>query len=380
MANLIIVSPGIRKNILNTASANALEMGQQEEKIVSRSMSGACYHGGVYSVVDYRLVKVDCSSSINPLGTPRKAIAAIQKGAKSLASQYPDPECRELKKSLSRYLRVGQEWISVGNGAMEIIYWFAQAFAKKRVVVPAPTFCEYELASRKAGADIAFAPLRDFELDADAVIEKSRDADAVFLCNPNNPTGILATKQVRKILLDECFVEFADDPEASMVSRIGEFDNLVILRSLTKSFGLAGLRVGYSVCNPALAEKLLAGKIPWNVNGLAQAAGVAALADIRHLAKARALVKKERKFLQNRISKLKMFSPVRSDANYFMIHLQGRNSTQFRDALLKKTGVLVRDCSTFTGIDSPHIRAAVKTHKENLLLLQALEAFDNRDG
>lgn len=390
MANLIIVSPGIRKNILNTASANALGMGQQEEKIVSRSMSGACYHGGVYSVVDYRLVKVDCSSSINPLGTPRKAIAAIQKGAKSLASQYPDPECRELKKSLSRYLRVGQEWISVGNGAMEIIYWFAQAFAKKRVVVPAPTFCEYELASRKAGADIAFAPLRDFELDADAVIEKSRDADAVFLCNPNNPTGILATKQVRKIiesvsgstkiLLDECFVEFADDPEASMVGRIGEFDNLVILRSLTKSFGLAGLRVGYSVCNPALAEKLLAGKIPWNVNGLAQAAGVAALADIRHLTKARALVKKERKFLQNRISKLKMFSPVRSDANYFMIHLQGRNSTQFRDALLKKTGVLVRDCSTFTGIDSQHIRAAVKTHKENLLLLQALEAFDNRDG
>jgi threonine-phosphate decarboxylase len=391
MANLIIVSPGIRKNTLNTASANALGMGQQEEKIVSTSMSGACSHGGVYSVVDYRrLVKVDCSSSINPLGTPRKAIAAIQKGAKSLASQYPDPECRELKKSLSRYLRVGQEWISVGNGAMEIIYWFAQAFAKKRVVVPAPTFCEYELASRKAGADIAFAPLRDFELDADAVIEKSRDADAVFLCNPNNPTGILATKQVRKIiesvsgstkiLLDECFVEFADDPEASMVGRIGEFDNLVILRSLTKSFGLAGLRVGYSVCNPALAEKLLAGKIPWNVNGLAQAAGVAALADIRHLAKARALVKKERKFLQDRISKLKMFSPVRSDANYFMIHLQGRNSTHFRDALLKKTGVLVRDCSTFTGIDSQHIRAAVKTHKENLLLLQALEAFDNRDG
>ena len=201
MANLIIVSPDIRKNILNTASANAPGMGQQEEKIVSRSMSGACSHGGVYSVVDYRLVKMDCSSSINPLGTPRKAIAAIQKGAKSLASQYPDPECRELKKSLSRYLRVSPEWISVGNGAMEIIYWFAQAFAKKRVVVPAPTFCEYELASRKAGADIAFVPLRDFELDADAVIEKSRDVDAVFLCNPNNPTGMLATKQVRKIII-----------------------------------------------------------------------------------------------------------------------------------------------------------------------------------
>jgi threonine-phosphate decarboxylase len=337
--------------------------------------------------VNPRLVRVDCSSSINPLGTPAKAIAAIQRNAKSLAPVYPDPECRELKKSLSRYLHVDPEWISVGNGAVEIIYWFAQAFAKGRAVIPAPTFCEYELASRKASAQVTFVPLHDFLLDADEIIEKAKGADAIFLCNPNNPTGMLATKEIKriienvgsstKILLDECFIELVDDPDANSLTGImREFDNLVILRSLTKSFGLAGLRVGYSVCNPSLANSLAANKISWNVNGLAQAAGVAALAYTKHLSKARAVVRKERKFLHDRISRLKSFKPSRSDANYFLVDLQGRDSTKFRDELLKKTGVLVRDCSTFTGMGSRHVRVAVKSHKENLRLLKALEGFD----
>jgi threonine-phosphate decarboxylase len=357
-------------------------MGQEA---VSRGMS-ACSHGGVYSV-NPELVKVDCSSSINPLGTPRKAITTIQRNVKTLAAMYPDPECRELKKSLSRYLHVSPEWISIGNGAIEIIYWFAQAFAKSQVLIPAPTFCEYELASHNAGAQVTFVPLHYFELDANEIIEKAKGADTVFLCNPNNPTGMLATKEIRKvienvgsstkILLDECFIELVDDPDAnSMISRIGEFDNLVILRSLTKSFGLAGLRVGYSVCNPVLVDKLSANKIPWNVNGLAQAAGIAALAGKKHLPSARAIIKKERKFLHGSISKLKSFKPLKSDANYFLVDLQGRNSTQFRDGLLKKTGVLVRDCSTFTGMGSHYIRVAVKAHKENLQLLKALEGFD----
>ena len=360
----------------------------EKEIIISKGMS-TCSHGGVYSV-NPNLVRVDCSSSINPLGTPRKAIAAIKMNFNLLASKYPDPECRELKESLSRYLGIDPEWISVGNGAIEVIYWFAQAaFVKGHVVIPVPTFCEYEHASQKMGAKVTFVQLHNFELEADQVIEKARRADAVFLCNPNNPTGILATKQIMKIienvdsstriLVDECFIELADNPNANtMIRRISEFDNLVILRSLTKSFGLAGLRVGYSVCNRTLAKKLSANKIPWNVNALAQVAGVAALADRRYLSKARELVKKERKFLYVKIGKLKSFSPLRSDSNYFLVHLHGRNSTQFRDTLLKKTGVLVRDCSTFTGMGSRYIRLAVKTHRENMLLLKALEVFDEK--
>ncbi|MDQ3806648.1 MAG: histidinol-phosphate aminotransferase family protein [Thermoproteota archaeon] len=362
-----------------------------EEIIIINKEMRACSHGGIYSV-NPRLVRLDYSSSINPLGTPRKAIAAIKMNANSIACNYPDPECRQLKRSLSRYLGIDEEWISVGNGAIEVIYWFVQAtLAKGRVVIPAPTFCEYELASQKAGAEVTFVPLHDLELNAHEVIEKARGADAIFLCNPNNPTGILATPQIMKIienvdsstriLLDECFIELADNPNTNMmIERLSKFDNLVILRSLTKSFGLAGLRVGYSVCNPTLAKKLSANRIPWNVNGIAQVAGVAALLErSSYLSKARALIKRERKFLHDGINKLKSFRPIRSDSNYFLVQLQGRNSTQFRDRLLKKTGVLVRDCSTFTGMGTQYIRLAVKMHRENTLLLKALETFDYND-
>jgi threonine-phosphate decarboxylase len=361
------------------------------EEVTRSKTTGACSHGGIYSV-NPRLVRLDYSSSINPLGTPKKAIAAVKMSANSLVQTYPDPECRELKKSLSRYLGIDSEWFTVGNGAIEIIYWFAHTTTsvRGRVVIPTPTFCEYEVASQKVGAEVTLVPLNNFDLDTDKIIEKARGADALFLCNPNNPTGMLATKQIMKIienidsstkiLLDECFIELADNPEANtMIDQISEFDNLVILRSLTKSFGLAGLRVGYCVCNPTLANKLSSNKIPWNVNGLAQVAGVAALRERRCLSKARALIKKERRFLHDNIEKLESFHPIRSDSNFFLVHLQGRNSTQFRDRLLKKSGVLVRDCSTFTGMGAQYIRIAIKKHSENILLLKALEAFDYCD-
>lgn len=361
------------------------------EEVTRSKTMGACSHGGIYSV-NPRLVRLDYSSSINPLGTPKKAIAAVKMSANSLVQTYPDPECRELKKSLSRYLGIDSEWFTVGNGAIEIIYWFAHTTTsvRGRVVIPTPTFCEYEVASQKVGAEVTLVPLNNFDLDTDKIIEKARGANAVFLCNPNNPTGMLATKQIMKIienidsstkiLLDECFIELADNPEANtMIDQISEFDNLVILRSLTKSFGLAGLRVGYCVCNPTLAKKLSTNKIPWNVNSLAQVAGVAALRERRCLSKARALIKKERRFLHDNIEKLESFHPIRSDSNFFLVHLQGRNSTQFRDRLLKKSGVLVRDCSTFTGMGAQYIRIAIKKHSENILLLKALEAFDYCD-
>lgn len=346
-------------------------------------MEGACSHGGIYSV-DPRLVRVDCSSSVNPLGVSKGTLKVIEKQAARLAPMYPDPECRDLKKSLSRYAGVGKDTLAVGNGAAEIIYWFAQAFAKNRVVIPAPTFCEYELASYKAGARVDFVPLDvNFSLDPDSVIRSAKGADAVFLCNPNNPTGRLSTASIKKIienvdpstmiLLDECFIELVDRPEKNtLVGMVRDFQNLVVLRSLTKSFGMAGLRLGYSISSPVIAQKLQAMKVPWNVNALAQAAGIVALADKNHTKKARALVKKERKFLQDRIKKTG-FLPLQSDANYFLVQLE-QDSTKFRDRLLKKTGVLVRDCSTFTGMGDRHVRMAVRTHKENIAVAKALEA------
>jgi threonine-phosphate decarboxylase len=357
-----------------------------------------CSHGGVYSV-NPSLVKVDFSSNVNPLGISKMVLKSIQKNAARLSSLYPDPECIDLKKSLLNYLNIGLglECITVGNGSSEIIHDFARAFVRNKVIIPAPTFCEYELASKRRGADILFIPLKNLTLDAELIVEKTKNLDAVFLCNPNNPTGLFSVKSIKKIienidsstkiLIDECFIEFIDDDDDydehhsqhSMINKIKEFDNLVILRSLTKSFGLAGLRVGYSISNPKLAKQLSANRIPWNVNGLAQMAGIIALKDLKHLTKARAMIKKERKFMQYKIErKMQSFAPCKSDVNYFLIHLKNKNSTKMRDSILTRSGVLVRDCSTFTGMNSEYIRVAVKTHRENLLLLEALESIDAR--
>ncbi len=350
-----------------------------------------CLHGGVFSV-NPALVKVDFSSNVNPLGISKRVLRSIQNNLNSLFSMYPDPECRELKKNLLNYMDtdLDAEWITVGNGATELIHSFARTFIRKKAIIFNPTFCEYELASKRMGADILFISLKNLNSDYKSIIEKSKDIDAIFLCNPNNPTGLLVSANSiikiienvdssTKVLIDECFIELIDkDPAAySLISRVKEFDNLLILRSLTKSFGLAGLRVGYMVCNPKLTKQLSTNKIPWNVNGVAQMAGILALKDLEHLTYARLMIKTERSFLQREIKrKMQSFTPRKSDVNYFLIHLKNKDSTEIRDYMLKENGILVRDCSTFTGMSNDYIRVAVKTHEENLLLLDALESSD----
>jgi threonine-phosphate decarboxylase len=349
-----------------------------------------CSHGGIYSARSYD-VEIDFSSNVNPLGISSDVLIELKKDLRRISSNYPDPECIDLKKSLIRYLdnRISIDQINVGNGATEIIDNFARTFGKNEVVIPFPTFCEYELASRRAGARVKFLPLSKWEIDPDSIIESARKANIIFLCNPNNPTGILSNKSIRevlekandktKILLDESFVELTDDPKAhlSSIEDVNEYPNSVVLRSLTKSHGLAGLRIGYSVSHPRLAQRMSTRRISWNVNGLAQLAGIVALRDSKHLNRARRVIRRERKFMFGEIlRRLKTFSTVRSDVNFYLLNLHGRNSTRLRDYMLKMNRVLVRDCSTFRGLGKNFVRIAVKNRKQNLELLRILESID----
>ena len=353
-------------------------------------MPNRCIHGGIYSV-NPNLVKLDFSSSVNPLGISRFVLKAIHENIDSLASVYPDPKCSELKKGILEYLQLDRDpdWINVGNGAIEIIHNFARAFVRKRVVIPVPTFCEYEYASKLMNAQITFVPPKNLTMDTDSILRTAKNSDAIYLCNPNNPTGILSTNNIRKILesvseptiilLDESFIELVTKrgKSDSLIRRIEEFDNVVIIRSLTKSFGLAGLRVGYCICNPKLGKKLSSYQISWNVNGIAQKAAVCALKDSHHLTKAKALIKEEREFMQSYIKrKTKSFVPIDSNVNFFLIRLKTIKSTKLRDLLLKRNGILVRDCVSFNGLESgQYVRVSVKKHDENALLLQALESM-----
>ena len=350
----------------------------------------SCSHGGVYTI-NPSLVKVDFSSSINPLGISKKVLNALRKNLPKLSSIYPDNENSILKKKIIDYLGspLTQDSINIGNGATELIYNFVRTFVRKQVVIPSPTFCEYEMASRKLGAKIKHVPLKNWKLDIDSILEKSKNSEAIFLCNPNNPTGLFSYHLIErliegiddsiKILIDESFIEFVDEKKhaRTFIEKINEFKNIVILRSMTKSFGLAGLRLGYCVCHPSIARKISLNKITWNVNGLAQLAGVTALENLSHLRRARKIIKSEREFMHIKINnKLSSFSANESDVNYYLIHLHHGNSTQIRDLLLKRNGILVRDCSDFKGINDKYIRVAVKTHDENLELLNSLESVD----
>jgi threonine-phosphate decarboxylase len=352
----------------------------------------SCFHGGIYSV-NPKLVKVDFSSNINPLGISKKVLASICRNLPSISASYPDPECHELKNQIINYLDndLSSDCIFVGNGATEIIHDFARAFVRKNAVIPVPTFCEYEVASHRMGASVMLVPLENMRLDPELVIKRAKEHNAVFLCNPNNPTGLLCTSEIKKvieelsdstkILVDESFMEFVEDGNKSysLIDKVNEFDNLVVLRSFTKSFALAGLRVGYCVCSPKLAKQISANSISWNVNGVAQLAAVVGLNDTIHVAKARAIIKKERNFMHSYINKnMQNYVACKSDVNYFLIHVKNKDSTKLRDLMLMRTGILIRDCSTFSGMGHEYARVAVKTHKENLLLLDALRLFDTQ--
>jgi threonine-phosphate decarboxylase len=351
-----------------------------------------CAHGGVYSV-DPKMVQLDFSSSINPLGISKSVLHEISKELRNLCTIYPDPFCGELKNSILDYLKIGLDpsWLLIGNGATELIHIFARTFLRKKVVIPSPTFCEYELSARRVGAKVKFVPLKNWKLDTERMLaESATSCDAIFLCNPNNPTGLLSSStSIRKIIddadsdtyifIDECFIELVDDGDKknSMIEMVTDHNNVVILRSLTKSFSLAGIRLGYCICSPNIIARMLENKISWNVNGLAQRLGMMVLKDRSYLEKSRRLIRRERTFMMDELHKMNRFSPLQSDVNFFLIRVSNLSSVEVRDYLLNNRGILVRDCSTFTGMDRRYIRVAVKKRKEDVILLDSLKMMDS---
>ncbi len=210
-----------------------------------------------------------------------------------------------------------------------------------------------------------------------------------FLCTPNNPTSKLIPQETLKsiievaleqdtfVFLDEDFLEFVENEKAlTMISKINKYPNLFILRSFTKIFGLTGLRVGYGIANEEIINVLSCAKIPWNVNCLAQAAAVAALKDEEHLRVTRELIRKEKAWLQGELGKFGSFKFSAPDANFFFIDIRksGLTAAEIKNKMLKQ-GILIRDCTSFKGLDEFYIRVAVKTHVENERLIEAFKGI-----
>lgn len=343
-------------------------------------------HGGLYSAKNTDPLVLDFSSNTSPLGFPPLVKKAIKKEIRSLGI-YPDPDSEKLRSHLEWYTKIPKDQIVVGNGATEIIYNFCNAFLGKKtqVLIPSPTFGEYEAACKLACCKISFLKTMNLNDSLDDFIKIIPKNGCVFLCNPNNPTGVIipkskmlaiiknAKKKNTLIFVDECFIELVPRSNESVVKALKKFDNLFVLRSLTKSFGLAGIRIGYGLGSKKLISVLNKIKIPWNVSGLAQKAASAALCHSFYLDKTRNLIKKESKYLSNSIAKMPNFSCHASATNFILIKSKIKSKTLQQKLLAKK--ILVRDCSNFRGLNDQYIRIAVKTHKENVKLIKALESI-----
>lgn len=362
-----------------------------------------CHHGGIYSTDNINDIKVDFSSNINPLGISKRVVSKLMSKTAQLAYNYPDPKCMELKKMIMGSISCENSLshvdnLIVGNGATELIHYFADAFARrKKNGIFIPTFCEYELAvKRKDGIIKYFNSSKednDFRIDYEEIVRATNNPNneisCLFLCNPNNPTGRYHESEIlkiidrcngkTKILLDESFVEFVNNDLKGkktnlFISLTKEYKNLLVLRSLTKIYGLAGLRIGYALSSKQVIEKLNNNLVSWNVNGLAQFAAIESIKDKSHLKKtiANNIIERERMYpLLNKIGKLRVLP---TNTNFYLIEILDKmSSTDLYKFLIERYGVLVRDCVSFTGMSDKFIRIAIKTRKENNRIMKAFE-------
>lgn len=324
---------------------------------------------------------IDFSASCNPLG-PAPGVLAAMEGIDP--SRYPDDEAIELKEALAESNGVTACSLVIGNGSVELMWLLAIAFLgpSDRVLVVGPTFGEYARACRIAGADVEEFKADEesgFRLDIVALGEqlRHRRPKLAFLCNPNNPTGqILTASKVEQLLescdetllvVDEAYLPFSDvQPDLPPLLASGR---MLLLRSMTKDYGLAGLRLGYAIADPEIAGWLHRVKPPWSVNAVAQKAGLAALRDREHVEKARLVIAESRFYLSEQLSALGL-GVVPSVANVLLVRVG--NGCSFRSALLAR-GVCVRDCTSF-GLPA-YIRIGIRTMPECQRLVEAVRGL-----
>ena len=337
----------------------------------------AVAHGGFHS--EHATDWLDFSSNVNPFGpSPRiwDAMRAVPIG------QHPDPRATPLREVLAAIENVSARRVIVGNGSVELIYHLAVAYlrAGDRVLVVAPTFGEYAAAAAIMGAPVVFYRTRaevDFEIDLDALLAEARACHPrlIFLCNPNNPTGkYLPREVVEKILgacpetlvvLDEAFVRFASNAWTSR--ELLGFDNLLVLRSLTKDYALTGLRVGYAIGSPDVIQAIEKVQPPWSVNTLAQVAAIAALRDEKHLRDSLATLAHAKDEFVRDLTRLG-WRVIPSATNFFLVQAPSASELARQ---LRERKIVVRDGTPF-GLPT-FVRIATRKPEENTRLVSALE-------
>jgi len=346
-----------------------------------------CAHGGKAYEIAGRLgvreaALLDFSVNLNPY-MPLDAMDVLRQAHDSVFS-YPDNQYKRFRESAARFAGVHAGNVIPGNGSTEIIRLIAECTVDKGDIaaIPCPTFGEYERQCRLFGAAIRYVRFSD-------IINKDYwhldGCRIVFLCNPNNPDGrLLPRNDVESLVkyceeegviavVDEAFIDLAD-PGQSVAQLVDKYEDLLVMRSLTKCFSIPGLRLGFGIANKASAEVLNNARLTWNLDSIAAEAGIYYMDNSdSYLDVSRAYVKRERDWLASSIRDIRGIKPLPASANYFLVDVAGTGMTsgEFAEKMLAER-VIVRDCSSFTMLGDTYIRLAVRAREENERLVEAL--------
>ena len=324
---------------------------------------------------------IKLASNENALGPSPKAVAALRKVTGSL-HRYPDATCNELRTQLAKRWRINPASLIIGNGSDELIVMALRAFVDPgdEIVVAQPTFLIYELQGKACGATVRTVPLRGYRYDLSAMRSAvTSHTKLVFIANPDNPTGTYVTARELKaflqdlpsqtlVFMDEAYYEFVEARDYPQTLSWVNDHSLIVTRSFSKAYGLAGLRVGYGIAQPPVIAALNAVREPFNVNTLAQVAATAALGDTAFLAKTRRMIREGRQYLTKTLEALHI-RYVPSATNFLLLEL-GPRAEEIAQALLRQ-GVIVREMSAWKL--SGCLRVTIGTMPENRRFVQALK-------
>ncbi|MCD1295700.1 threonine-phosphate decarboxylase [Methanocella sp. CWC-04] len=326
---------------------------------------------------------LDFSVNINPY-QPMDVRDVIAKAYGSV-SRYPDNRYERFKRSAAKFTGARMENIVPGNGSTEIIRLLAESILERGdlIAIPCPTFGEYEQQCRLFGANIRYVRYSD-------LIKKEywhlNGCVATFLCNPNNPDGVLlpaedvlsiadhCKKNGIILVVDEAFIDLAD-PGQSVAKYVEKYDNLFVMRSLTKCFAIPGFRLGFGITNAETAGILNVARVTWNLSSIASEVGIYYMENSHaYLDVSRSYITRERDWLMKNISAIEGLNAYPSTVNYFLVDVSGTgmNCPEFASRILKEK-IIVRECNSFRMLGESFIRLAVRTREENDRLVQALK-------
>ncbi|MEJ2657774.1 MAG: histidinol-phosphate transaminase [Desulfobacterales bacterium] len=325
---------------------------------------------------------IKLASNENPLGPSPMALEAIRRAMPKL-NRYPDGSGHDLIRKISEHIGVSPRHIVLGNGSDEIIAMLAFAILQPgdEAILPDPSFLMYDIMVRGAGAIPVSVPLTSFSIDLKRIKERiTPKTRIIFLCNPNNPTGTIITKKDFErflqgipgeiiVVVDEAYIEFVRDQNcAKSLEYMDNITSLVTLRTFSKAYGLAGLRIGYGVMSAAIADILNRIRLPFNASSLAQVGAGAALEDKNFLEKVISVIHEGLDFLYDALDRLGIkYFPTQ--ANFFLIDVR-KDADKIYENMLKQ-GVIVRSMKSY-GYPN-YIRVNVGIHEENVRFLKALE-------